>query len=144
MTGPESSQDTMELLLTARSPLVRRIQYNVSQDLIVIAEDKIHRCLVRNMDAVGAKFAWHTPAGLLSAIVLAFTTADFRDFIVPKATWQAFFMLAGVLTSVWLIKAIRQSWNAPSRERLVRVIIEELRSNTDALAPVSATKTSLP
>lgn len=46
------------------------------------------------------------PAGILATLIIVFPTADFREFLgMQKDFLQAFFSLAAIATTVWLILA---------------------------------------
>lgn len=103
-----------------------KLHLNLSQDAIVITEDKVHLCLLKHLGAVAARERWMAPAGVLLTLAVTFATTDFRDALwLSKYTWQAIFIIVGVLTAVWLVKSLWTLRGAPSVEDVVAVMKRE-------------------
>lgn len=96
-----------------------KLHLNLAQDAIVITEDKVRLCLMRHLQLAEAKRGWIAPAGVLLTIAATFATTTFHDYLVQAATWQAIFIVAGILDIVWLIRAITQAVRAPEIEDIV-------------------------
>ncbi|MBL4634767.1 MAG: hypothetical protein JKY56_12915 [Kofleriaceae bacterium] len=80
---------------------------NLKSDLIEITEDKLENILMKHESKLGLKKAWIAPLGLLLTIVATLISAEFKDALgVPKATWSAFFILAALLSAVWLVASV--------------------------------------
>jgi hypothetical protein len=116
---------------TVSSPLVQntRVHINVTQEVIVVTEDKVRLCLHNHLVRLEARNRWIAPAGILLTIVVAFATTTFRDFVLPASTWQAVFFLFGLFSFGWLIKALLNARGAPTLEdvlgELKRVQVKE-------------------
>lgn len=96
-----------------------KLHVNLSQEAIVITEDKVRLCLIAHLKALEAKKDWIAPAGVLLTIVGTFATTTFHDAGLSAATWQAVVIIAGVMTLVWLARALWVAWNAPTMENVV-------------------------
>jgi hypothetical protein len=95
------------------------LHLNLSQDAIVITEDKVRLCLIEHLGRIEAKRQWRAPAGVLLTLSITFATTDFNDFFLKAVTWEALFIISTVLILVWLAWAIRKAWGAPSVEDVV-------------------------
>lgn len=95
------------------------LHLNLSQDAIVITEDKIRLCLIEHLGRIEAKKDWVAPTGVLLTLLITFATTTFQDFGLKAATWQSIFIISTVLSIGWLLGAIRKAWNAPSVKDLV-------------------------
>ena len=88
-------------------PIVKLIQVisidaNLKQEVFITTVDKARNCLKEAMGNVERRSAWAAPAGILATIVAVFPTATFQDFIVSKDTWRAMFIIAALVSAVWL------------------------------------------
>ena len=80
---------------------------NLEQVGIAITEDRLRLCLHKAIGNLGTKREWWTPVALLVTLVLALTTAEFKDrFAFSAATWQAFFLFLTAISLGWTIVAI--------------------------------------
>ncbi len=98
------------------------VHSNLDQEIIQITEDRLRLVLKDHLELFEEKKAWHAPLGVLIAIVAAFVTADFRDAYFKAATWQAVFLITGILSLVWLISAIYRAATSPSIDDIVSKI----------------------
>jgi hypothetical protein len=98
------------------------VHSNLAQEIIVITEDRLRLVIKDHLEKIEEKKAWHAPLGVLLAIVAAFVTADFRDAYFKAPTWQALFLITGVLSLIWLIKAGWRATNSPSIDEIVSKI----------------------
>lgn len=84
---------------------VTDIHSNTSQELVVITLDKLRLIIYEHKEALSRSREWQTPAGMVVTILLVFATTDFRDaLLLSAATWRAFFLMALVLTILWLAR----------------------------------------
>ena len=74
------------------------VHSNLDQEIIQITEDRLRLVMKDHLEEIEDKRAWHTPLGVLIAIIAAFVTADFRDAYFKAETWQAVFLITGVLS----------------------------------------------
>ncbi len=109
---------------------------NLDQVGIAITEDRLKLCLHRAIGNLGTKREWWTPVALLVTLVLTLTTAEFKDQLaIPAATWQAFFLLLTVASSIWTIVAI---WKATRVEVSVESILAEIKQQPSEITDVEA------
>ena len=102
---------------------VSKVYRNVSQEVIVTTEDKLRLCLAKHFENIKRKNDWIAPLGVLLSIVVTFVTATFRDVGLEATTWKAIFLIAGVLSVIWLIYTIIQALHTVK----VEDIVEELK-----------------
>ena len=113
-----------------------KIHSNLEQVVIVTTEDKVRLCLHKAIGNLGTKREWWTPVALLVTLVLTLTTAEFNDrFDILAATWQAFFLLLMVASSIWAVVAI---WKATRVEVSVESILSEIKQQPPEITDVGA------
>ena len=86
--------------------------------------------------SVEQRNAWAAPAGILATIVVIFPTATFRDFVISKDTWRAIFIIAALLSAVWLLRCLWAKWR--TKPQSVDDIIQELRKGSAIPSPASS------
>lgn len=96
-----------------------KLHLNLSQDAIVITEDKVKLVLLQHLRRLEAKKEWLAPAGVVVTLVTTFATTTFREFMVPASTWQAIFVIATLISLVWLFRAAWAALRAPTVEDVV-------------------------
>ena len=104
-----------------------KIHWNLESVFIITTEDKLRLCLHKNIDRLDVKRKWSTPSALLVSLLLALTTADFKDLFIPSEAWLAIFLIAAVVSFFWTIKAI---WKTIGVEVSVESIISEIKQPT--------------
>ena len=111
---------------------VSELHLNVSQDFIITTEDKVRLALARHMDRMGQKRSWVTPFGILLTIILTFINSSFKDAGLSAATWQAIFIVGGVISTAWLVRAIFLAFQSESVDDVVEQLKEgsSLQKNT--------------
>jgi hypothetical protein len=122
MTDPNPPENGVTTFVQSLGPhilTVENVHLNVAQELIATTEDKVSLCLHRHLNAVEQRHAWVGPLGICVALVLCLVTASFRNFILPKATWQAIFVILAVASLVWLTVSAWRASKAPSIEDVV-------------------------
>ena len=92
---------------------------NLSQDTIIITEDKMRLCLMTHLQKAERRYAWLGPAGILATLLATFATTTFHDYYLPAAVWSAIFIVAAILTAGWLIKSLWQARGAATVDDLV-------------------------
>ena len=92
----ETKNEQQEHSLFVKQMLEVEVFPNLSQQVIMTTEDRLKLCLQENLKKAERKNDWITPFSLLIAIITAFVTATFKDFIVSAKTWEAIFILVGV------------------------------------------------
>ena len=102
-----------------------KIHWNLESVFIITTEDKLRLCLHKNIDRLDVKRKWWTPLALFVSLLLALTTAEFKEqFTIPAATWQAFFLLLAVVSLIWTVMAI---WKAKGVKVSVESIVSEIK-----------------
>lgn len=88
-----------------------KVHINLAQDVIVITEDRFRLCLIGHTGRLAARERWIAPVSLFATFIVVFSTAEFRPFVFPAATWQAVFVICACASLVWsvvaVIKAVR-------------------------------------
>lgn len=95
------------------------LHVNVAQDAIVITEDKVRLCLMKNWSRIESGQRWIAPAGVLISILATIVTTEFKDYYLSAASWETIFWLVGLVTSCWLLIAIVRIKRSPSIEDIV-------------------------
>lgn len=102
---------------------VTSIHSNLDQSVIQITEDRLRLCLIEHLGKIEDRKAWVAPASLLAAILTTFATTDFKDFAWLKAaTWEAVFLVIGLITAGWLFVCLRKMGRAPTVSNIVESI----------------------
>ena len=88
---------------------------NVSQEIIITTDDKIRLCLIDHLSKMEKKNGWVAPLGILLTIGIVFPTTTFREFLfLNPDVWKAIFVIGGILSFIWLIRAFIQSRQSTS------------------------------
>ena len=102
-----------------------KIHWNLESVFIITTEDKLRLCLHKNIDRLDVKRKWWTPLALFVSLLLALTTAEFKEqFTIPAATWLAIFY---ILAAVSLVLAIVAGWKAQGVKVSVESIVSEIK-----------------
>ena len=123
MNEEEKFEETIQRKFNQTS----KIHWNLESVFIITTEDKLRLCLHKNIDRLDVKRKWATPLALLVSLLLALTTADFKDLFIPSEAWLAIFLIAAVVSFFWTIKAI---WKTIGVEVSVESIISEIKQPT--------------
>lgn len=99
---------------------IKKLNINVSQEVIVTTEDKIVLCLHEYLENIDKRRSWIAPFGILLTILMTLATTTFRSIFFPAETWQAIFVIAAVLSGVWLAVSLYQSPKAMSVQDIVK------------------------
>ena len=99
-----------------------QVVYNVSQEYITTTADKIRICLHKHIEHLGKRRAWTTPLGILLTILLTFSTTTFKEAILSAQTWQAVFIISGIISGIWLVITLRQIPKAEDEEDIIRAL----------------------
>ena len=117
-----------EILQKPLDKKIRTHYLNLGQGTIVTTEDRVQLCLQNAIDRLDAKRKWWTPSALLVTLVLALTTAEFKEqFAISAATWQAFFLFLALSSLIWTVMAI---WKAKGVKVSVESIVSEIKQPT--------------
>jgi hypothetical protein len=126
-------------------PIVKLIQItsidaNLKQEIFITTVDKARNCLKEALANVERRNAWAAPAGILATIVVIFPTAMFQDFVISKDTWRAIFIIAALLSAIWLVRCLWANWRTEPQS--VDDIIQELRKGS--AIPSAASSSPMP
>lgn len=108
---------------------VERVSLNVKQSVIVTTEDKIRLSLDSYLRSSQRHTDWVAPLSLLITIIATLVTATFNDLGLSSATWKAIFVIAGIGSAIWLIKALLALRNMTTIEELIDEIKTGNRNN---------------
>ncbi len=86
--------------------------WNLAQEVIITNEDKLRLCILKHIDSLTVRASWVAPVSLFVTFATVLTTAKFRLFVLPAATWRAVFVLGTVLTFLWSVYAVRRAYGA--------------------------------
>lgn len=113
-----------------------KIHWNLEQIVIVTTEDKLRLCLQNAIGNLGTKWGWWTPLALLVTLVLALTTAEFKDqFAISAARWHAIFLILAAISLGWTIVAI---YKAVRIKVSVDLIVAEIKHQSPEITDVEA------
>lgn len=111
-------RDTLSQELLA----IDKVHLNISQSLVITTEDKLLLCLQAHIEEVERSQDWIAPFTLLLSLLLAFITTDFKDFVLPKETWNAVFLIILMSSLVWLVNALKSASKKPRLDSLLKNI----------------------
>jgi len=101
------------------SAYVRNVYINLSKDIIIIDEDKVRNILSEHLKQLERKHLWYTPLGILITISLTFVTASFKRALLSADTWQAIFIIACLISVIWLIWALIKAKKSVTMEDII-------------------------
>jgi len=88
---------------------------NLDQDVIIITSDRLTICLKDHLESISKKDKWLTPLSLFLAIIVVFLTSEFKTaFGIPATTWQAIFVISLIVSFIWLIRSLFDSFRCKS------------------------------
>jgi hypothetical protein len=96
------------------------VHVNVSQEMIVLTEDKLRLNLNSFLYREKKRREWYTPAAMLVTEIAATVTSNFhRSIGVSGDQWQAVFQVLIVLTLIWLASALTKVRRGPPVDSLI-------------------------
>lgn len=102
---------------------VTTVHSNLAQEVIKITVDRLKLVLQSHLQSMERKRDWIAPLGILITMVVVFPTTDFKPFGGIKAdVWEAIFIMAVVLVSIWLARTALLAVRSPSVEDVVERI----------------------
>jgi len=107
---------------------ISEVHLNVSQEVIVTTEDKIRLCLSNHLDKMEKKKSWLVPIGILVTIILTLVTSDFKDRAFKAATWQAVFIISGIISLIWLIYSVKDALQSKKAEDIISELKKDPKS----------------
>jgi len=101
----------------------------IKSNLIVITQDKLEKIFSEHLNKDRKIHMWITPCSLCTTILIAFLSAEFKDFAgLKKSVWEAFFFLSFLATLVWTIIAVFQALNNKASDKS---FIDDILNNRD-------------
>lgn len=100
-----------------------KLVYNVQQEVITITKDKLELCLMKNQKIIEKKHEWVAPLGLFVSLLTTLLVSEFnRDWLLPKAVWNAVFLVGTVVSFIWLIISLVCLWRYRKRGTIDEII----------------------
>jgi hypothetical protein len=106
MAATPASESGMPDALTAQMIQTSTVTMNIGQKTIVVTEDRLELCLMKNFPKVVSKEEILAPIGFVLTIAITLTTSEFKDKWLSKSTWQAMFVVALIASFGWTIGAL--------------------------------------
>jgi hypothetical protein len=122
-----------------------QLQLNLRQTIIVVTEDKALLCIQDYEKTLGRNREWVAPGSVLTAIVLALASADFKETLgIPGATWEALFWLLAVGAGVWLLAALLRIRRATTPTDVVHTLMAagQVEHVSDAVTGTASSTTT--
>jgi hypothetical protein len=116
---PDPSTEIITSALTNQIAQKTKLHLNLDQDAILTTEDKVRLVLLTHLQRLEKRKSWIAPVGIFITVLTSFVTTNFKDFGLKAATWEAIFLIAGVVSFVWLVIAFIQAIKAPSLDDVV-------------------------
>lgn len=125
--GPQQPASNIFVQAIAENIKIDAVHVNLTQECIMITEDKAFRCLNEWKSRLEHGRAWIAPVSLFAPLVLTFGTTTFKDaFGFSKDSWQAVFLIGVLAAGVWSLFGIYQSV-ASRKYHTVEDLIEQLK-----------------
>jgi hypothetical protein len=118
ISRPAQSPGTVDLVDESIRQSVVRV--NVSQQMIILTEDRVRLRLDHFLRMEKKRREWYVPAGMLLTEIAASVTSTFHGAIgVSGVEWQAVFQVITVMTAVWLMCALTTVRRGASVDSLI-------------------------
>lgn len=106
MSTAQNPYDAIKTELTDRVIQESQVHFNLSQDWIIITEDKLKDSINCHLECLKEKDKWLTPLSLFITFIIVFCTSTFKDALgFPQATWEAVFLICTALSLVWTLRS---------------------------------------
>ena len=104
---------------------------NISQNFIVITEDKIRLCLIKYQNILKLRNDWIAPAGIFIALIATLVVAsDFKEFLgISPEGWKTFFIFGMIASFVFLLKSLFYIYINRKNDGM-ETIIQELKESS--------------
>lgn len=102
---------------------------SLPQDVISTTEDKVRLTLLGYLKKTEKKKGWLTPMGLTISLTLTLMLSAFKDWGLTADTWKAIFIIGDVVSFVWLVYAVIQSFSSVK----IDDVIAELKKQSDSM-----------
>ena len=125
----QSQSDEAGAFGNTESIEVKIVHGNLAQELIMITVDRLHLRLIEHSSAIRKKNSWLVPLGIFVPVLISVLTADFKNFILADATWEALFVLIGIASFIWFLYELHSVKESPSINDLIEKIKESDQTN---------------
>jgi hypothetical protein len=137
MTNPPTESSEPKQSITIKSgDMVNVIHRNIASDVIITTEDKVKICLLTHVANMEKKKDWIAPLGILITIIITLITTTFNSLYLGSAVWQAVFVMAAVLSGIWLIVTVYHALNAEKIEDIIMALKNQNSRVTASESPV--------
>ncbi|MGW3916239.1 hypothetical protein ACWEBX_32690 [Streptomyces sp. NPDC005070] len=121
------------------------VYMNTQQEVIIVTKDKASLCLHDALGNMRKKDAWVAPFGVLVSIGFSLLTSDFKKVLgVSADAWKAVFIISGVISLFFLIKALWGMRKSVSVEDVVRRLSESPATVSTTSTPGSGPGSAAP
>ena len=110
---------------------IKVVHSNLQQEVIQVTEDKLKLILNEHLANMEQRKSWVAPLGILITILLVFSTTTFKKAYFEASTWEAFFIMAGILTTAWLVRNIILAINVKSIDGIILMIKNKSESENN-------------
>lgn len=102
---------------------------NIGQEIVLTTVDKVRLCLMETRDCLRDQREWVTPLALGVSLGGTLVAAEFHDFILGKAVWQASYTLALLACVCWFVFSLDKARRNRDRGS-IDYIVNRLKSDT--------------
>jgi uncharacterized membrane protein YqjE len=126
-----NNNQTTESGINPQSKFVNQVRTNTKSDLIEITEDKLENILLKYLGKLNKVKGWLTPFSLFVTILIVLLTAEFKIFLgISKEIWNAFFILALLITFIWTLKSAYDAIKC-SKNSTIDFLISEIKNHKE-------------
>lgn len=123
MIEPDVTDPQVKQALQKQIAECSTLTMNVAQRALIITEDRLELCLVKNLSRVGKSRGWVGPLGNVVTVAAVLLTATFKDKILSASVWEALFWLL----LFWFLYQLALSIHAASKSVTTEQLVELLR-----------------
>ena len=98
------------------------VTMNVAQRTLVITEDRLELCLMKNIPKLETSQAWVAPFAVLLTIIIVLVTSTFHDFLLPASVWHAIFWLSLLAAAIWTFRSGLKARRSVSVQELLGML----------------------
>jgi hypothetical protein len=123
MSEPDLSDPQVKQALARQIAQCSTLTMNVAQRALIITEDRLELCLVKNLSRVGKSREWVGPLGNVVTVAAVLFTATFKDKIFSASVWEALFWLL----LFWFLYQLALSVYAATKSLRTEELVELIR-----------------
>ena len=86
------------------------VHKNLGQEVVVTTVDKVKLCLIENRESLAAQKEWLMPLSLVIAFGTTLVAAQFRNVGLKAEVWEAVYLIATLLSFIWLCHSGWKAW----------------------------------